>query len=286
MKLTLSVLALLSCSAHTIDARFPRIKKLAHRPSDPAFDSSSITYNVHHLQAEGPSRPALAWPKRADTSPSPPVIKFLPPPWSPSSSLDSPYPLVGMNPYSDDGRSEVLDNEPAIQTQWRTCPVNNLDCTKCPKDKRCRHSGLPWWQIDPTIILDNNGGATGGAKNSCPLTKCNAGSGKNRGCGENARCVRDHCVCETGFKGSVGSVRGFDDLQAVTVWVSGGMNCNVKCDTLSCGEVDQVDACFERASKVGVDNVETATTGGGSVMAPGALGQANRVRRDGNYCGV
>lgn len=121
----------------------------------------------------------------------------------------------------------------------------------------------------------------------CPLTTCNATGGGHRGCGKNARCVRDHCVCETGFKGGVGSVRGFEDLQAVTVWVNGGVDCNVRCDGLGCGEVAQVASCFEKASEVGgVDNVETATTGGGSVMAPGAVSQANRARRDGNYCAV
>jgi hypothetical protein len=77
-------------------------------------------------------------------------------------------------------------------------------------------------------------------------------------------------------------VRGFDDLSKVTVWVDRGVDCDVQCDSLSCKEVAQVDACFQRyengvvvpaGEKVPsehVDVLETGQMGGhGAVQMPG-----------------
>ncbi|KAF2855997.1 hypothetical protein T440DRAFT_95158 [Plenodomus tracheiphilus IPT5] len=301
MKLTLSALTVLSCTLYSVDAEFPKIRnKLHHHPYDPTFEPSKVKYNLHHLPLPPALDQAPKLPKRKDIlspGPDPPLqtpsssltLNFLPPPWSPSSNLGSPYPLTGVSPYDDSGRSEILDNEPSIETTWRTCPDSNLDCSKCPRDKRCRHKGTPWWQVDPTITIDDGGLVA----DVCPLTTCTAAPGA---CGKNAKCVREHCVCETGWKGTTGNVRGFEGLQALTVWVDSGVDCDVKCDGWGCEEVQQVGACFGMPSSTalgtngvaaGVDDVEVAGTGGGAVKVPGTGdGEASRVRRNKNYCGA
>lgn len=298
MKLTQSLLATLSCASCFANADLPNLrKKLHHHPYDPTFEPSKAKYNLHHqpLSHTQDKVGTLRLPKRDNVlSPypslevpsSPPIPNFLPPPWSPSSNLDSPYPLTGVPPYDDTGRSEVLDNEPSAEAIWRTCPISNLNCTKCPRDERCQRKGTPWWQVDPTIKIDDGGLVA----NVCPLTSCTTAPG---GCGKNAKCVRDHCVCETGWKGATDSVRGFEGLQAVTVWVDGRVDCDVRCDGWGCEEVRQVEACFgvpsvstpETAEATGVDDVETAGSGGGAVKVPGAgEPDASRVRRDETYC--
>lgn len=81
----------------------------------------------------------------------------------------------------------------------------------------------------------------------CPLRTCD-NIDILSSCGEKARCVRSHCVCDRGFKGhsSFGPVvRGVDDLQALTIWVDPGLACDVPCDDLSCAEVEQVLECFD-----------------------------------------
>jgi hypothetical protein len=77
-------------------------------------------------------------------------------------------------------------------------------------------------------------------------------------------------------------VRGFDDLSKVTVWVDRGVDCDIPCDSLSCEEVVQVAACFQRyengivviggkAPSEHVEVLETSQMGGhGAVQAPGA----------------
>jgi hypothetical protein len=70
-------------------------------------------------------------------------------------------------------------------------------------------------------------------------------------------------------------VRGFDDLSKVTVWVDVGTNCDVPCDSFSCKEVEQVNACSQRYENgvvvpAGVDMLETGQTGGRAVQVPGA----------------
>ena len=92
-------------------------------------------------------------------------------------------------------------------------------------------------------------------------------------------------MCDRGFKGQSmhgAVVRGFDGLQAVTVWVDSGMDCDVQCDSLSCAEVEQVGPCFGKlptegfgtlpipVGVEGTDDVETASVGGGAVKVPGA----------------
>ncbi|KAF1840730.1 uncharacterized protein K460DRAFT_370690 [Cucurbitaria berberidis CBS 394.84] len=201
---------------------------------------------------------------------------FLPPPWSPHSDLDSPYPLSGVSPWDDSGRSEMLDNEPSVQ-MWRTCPEGLLDCRKCPRDSKCRRPNLPWWSPANIIDVPGASGADNSNSNSavCPLDTCSSTSS----CGKNARCVRNHCVCKLGFKGATshGSVvRGFDDLQAVTVWVDSGAACDVPCDTLSCAEVEQVDSCFDNAPETEGDELpghglDTDGIQAGAIQVPGAV---------------
>ncbi|KAI8941371.1 hypothetical protein NX059_002595 [Plenodomus lindquistii] len=159
MKLTVSLFAALTYAFWFVSAEFPKIKRILHQhPYDPTFEPSKAKYNLHHLplppdldqaprlprrdQVLAPKPP----PKRPSTSATP---HFLPPPWSPTSNLDSPYPLTGVSPYDDSGRSEILDNEPSIEATWRTCPASNLDCAKCPRDKRCRHEELHSPNHDP-----------------------------------------------------------------------------------------------------------------------------------------
>lgn len=80
-------------------------------------------------------------------------------------------------------------------------------------------------------------------------------------------------------------LRGFDELQSVTVWVDPGVACDVPCDTLSCKEVPQNELCFDGVSRPhadgtwGPDVLETENTkGGGAVNLPGV----NVVREEGS----
>lgn len=287
MKLTLALLALLPhtiCFANTHNPNFNADEEESHHPLDFQFELLKAKQTLNYLdlnrdeallqsRAQNPSSTPPQQDQPFDSTPP-----FLPPPWSPDSNLDSPYPPSGVSPTDDSGRAEVLDNEPSVQEIWRQCPLNTLDCRKCPRDSRCRRPDTPWWQLDPTIQIDPAKpnpwlpSAEANGWGVCPLSTC--GTAK---CGKNARCVNFHCVCNRGLKGALkfGSVlRGFDGLQAVTVWVNSGMDCDVPCESLSCSEVVQVGACFGKVEApsgeyAGTDYLETADIRGGAIHVPG-----------------
>jgi hypothetical protein len=297
MKSTLSLFALLSYAIFSVDAA--KEEKEVH-PYDFKIEYLKAKHNLGYLKAhKAPAQHFKRFAQQEDPSPDDSEITFLPPPWTPSSDLDSPYPLSGVTPWDDSGRSQTLDNEPSIQL-WRTCPRLNLNCKKCPRDERCRRPSQPWW--DPTNIHDVESALAGpplvtseNRKDTCPLATCST-SDPFMACGENSKCVRNHCVCNRGFKSSATGetpvVRGFDGLQAVTVWVDPQWGCDVPCDDLSCKEVEQVEACFGGvevpdstygAESTGVsweqeqwgepgdgDQLDTAGTGGGAIQVLGA----------------
>ncbi|CAO2650329.1 Nn.00g016210.m01.CDS01 [Neocucurbitaria sp. VM-36] len=299
MKLTLPLITLLVtiCSA---ESKKDESKKQhhPHHSWDYKLEYLKSKNTLHYLQlSQKQKRHSAKVHKRDPQFDSPPIIDvqddpptFLPPPWSPHSDLDSPYPLSGVSPWDDSGRSQILDNEPSVQ-MWRTCPEHYLDCRKCPRDPKCRRPGFPWWS--PTDIFDLPAALTGpqlaagtdlptsiaSGVDICPLSTCGSATSLSS-CGTNARCVRNHCVCKLGYKGATENgpvVRGFEDLQAVTVWVDTDMACDVPCDSPSCAEVQQVKACFENGAKVedkeyaGQQELETDAVHGGAVQVPGAV---------------
>ncbi|KAH7385782.1 hypothetical protein BKA66DRAFT_569616 [Pyrenochaeta sp. MPI-SDFR-AT-0127] len=267
MYLALSLLALLTqlCFANPMIQKrglFGK-KKIEHRPWDYKFEYLKAKHTLHYLQSSQQSGLQKRKPQEETLPEIDPLFNappnFLPPPWSPVSNLDSPYPPSGVSPWDDSGRAQMLDNDPGAQ-EWRRCPRWILDCRKCPKDPRCRRGDFPWW--NPVDVLDLPDIFTGPVISApklpgsepeiCPLRAC-TNADLLTSCGEKARCVRGHCICDTGFKGtsSFGPViRGFDDLQALTVWVDPGLACDVPCDDLSCAEVEQVRACFESTPTV------------------------------------
>ena len=159
---------------------------------------------------------------------------------------------------------------------WGSCPPADLDCDNCPRDARCVVHTSDDNSYPYTSFYDG----PPGIKGECPLHTCKPTHdlGSAWACGRNAKCARGHCVCKTGFKAADShgrSVRGFDDLSKVTVWVDVGTDCDVPCDSFSCKEVEQVDACFQRYGNgvdvpAGVDMLETGQTSGGAVHVPGA----------------
>lgn len=131
--------------------------------------------------------PLIPFPPSVDLPP-----QFLPPPWSPDSNLDSPYP----SPIDDAGRSQMLDSDPPL---WHMCPRTWFDCRRCPRDYRCRK---PEWNIEEPPSTPQVSDATPNSpipqddgQKYCPLSKCN---NKFSRCGTNARCTRGFCVCDVG----------------------------------------------------------------------------------------
>jgi hypothetical protein len=80
---------------------------------------------------------------------------------------------------------------------------------------------------------------------NCPLQKCDAVTSAK--CGEGAKCTRGFCMCELGMKGAGTGLRGAEGLGTVTVYVEPGVDCGVKCDDLSCKEVEQLEegVCYK-----------------------------------------
>jgi hypothetical protein len=106
---------------------------------------------------------------------------------------------------------------------------------------------------------------------NCPIAKCDKGG---VGCGVGARCTRGYCVCELGLKGNrngTGVWRGKEGLQSVTVYSDVGVDCDMKCDDLSCKEVKQLSdgVCWKSGSVDQVDGQFNATleNGDGLVTA-------------------
>lgn len=194
--------------------------------------------------------------------------QFLPPPWSPHSNLDSLYRSNTDTQIDDNGRSQMIDNEPAI---WRHCPQFHLDCRKCPRDSRCRRPQFPEIHGE-TSMLDVAGAdipPEDDGQSGCPLQKCDD---ERSACGRNARCTRGFCVCKAGWKGLS---RGNGGLGAVTVYNNPGTPCDEECDDLSCKEVEQLEvgACYQDGESSGVkgyDGQEADNVGSGSVHLPEA----------------
>ncbi|KAF1915177.1 hypothetical protein BDU57DRAFT_595776 [Ampelomyces quisqualis] len=238
MKITLTLLALL-----------PSIHAACYTP--PPIDTSIVQKRTPQIDEfdflSGPSAITIDLP-----------AQFLPPPWSPSSGLDSPYPSTGVSPWDDSGRAQMLDNMPL----WRTCPRLHLDCRKCPRDFRCRRAS----GAQP----ENDG------QEKCPLRKCDDELVFTR-CGDRARCTRGYCVCELGMKAQVGW-RGQQGLEGLTVYADVGADCEVKCEDLSCKEVGQLEegVCWKSGGEVGNDNDRYGTDGleGVTYDNVGSFGQA------------
>ena len=248
MQLTLPLLVIfpLLTSAHPY-----KPKKPDHKP---------WAYKIAFINAKNrfvsPPQDAIRFQKRQQHTPNiqqSPDYPKLPPPWSPEKShLGSPYLPQG-------GLSIMIDNLPNYG-DGENCPDAWLECGKCSSDPRCRRYNPP---DDGNAAYENeNTDPDLPSIPPCPLHTCHPNSRSSlpssltSSCGANAECVVDHCVCARGFKGTTGSIRGYDDLQAVTVWVDTSVDCNVYCDELSCAEVEQVDVCFQRIE-------------GGVVVVPG-----------------
>ncbi|CAA9958347.1 hypothetical protein PTMSG1_01908 [Pyrenophora teres f. maculata] len=190
-------------------------------------------------------------------------------PWSRKPSHPgSPYLPPG-------GLSIMTDNLPNFG-EGEDCPDGWLECGNCPSDPQC-------WRYDD-LADDKAENADEDEKmntepdpsstSPCPLKKCHTNTpGSPSSCGANADCVVNHCVCARGFKGGRESVRGYTDLQAVTVWVDTGVDCDVRCDELSCAEVEQVDVCFQRIE-------------GGVIVMPGEEGDDGVGESEGLWKGM
>ncbi|KAF1828760.1 hypothetical protein BDW02DRAFT_537596 [Decorospora gaudefroyi] len=258
MKLTTSLLLFLAY----ISIAHPGTRRAHTKPEQYVWDHKlSYAKGKHHFQLD---RPILYHTSIQQHSPHyrPPIDEAdpsSPPSWNKASYSDSPYDPSGssMTPWDDTGRAQMLDNMDTAS--WGEYPPAGLDCNICPLDPRCTFSNSP---SRPSPCRAQ----------TCPLGSCKS----TTECGQNAACVRDHCMCKTGFKGTGQSVRGFDGLQGVTVGVDIGVACVVPCDSLDCKEVLQVDACFQRFENglqihgdgVG-DILETSGTAGGGVQVPG-----------------
>jgi hypothetical protein len=101
--LTLSILLHLSlCSP---------LKTRKHKSITPQKDDAANRILVHKARRS---------PAKADAIPTAE--------WTPD------YDSSGISPWSDAGRSELLD----YQTDWDYCPRYYLNCHTCPRDPRCR----------------------------------------------------------------------------------------------------------------------------------------------------
>ncbi|KAH7085758.1 hypothetical protein BKA63DRAFT_26366 [Paraphoma chrysanthemicola] len=281
MLLQLSLLASLPITVHTTCVG-PTDKY--NREADNSYPQKRAPQDEFDLH-NGPSPISIDLP-----------AEFLPPPWSPDSNLDSPYPSSGVSPWDDSGRSQMTDNQDSI---WRTCPQLHLDCRKCPRDFRCRRPQIPAWgdRGNPVGAIttlpdlassdippedDGNG--------ACPLKKCSTDLAYWNWCYSGARCTRGYCACDVGKKGSWREggegYRGNGGLEEVTVYVDPGVFCDIPCDDLSCKEVKQLElgTCWKDGDSNSIDqdekekvlptydNLETDGVGSGAIHLPSADG--------------
>ncbi|KAL5116733.1 hypothetical protein ACEQ8H_005345 [Pleosporales sp. CAS-2024a] len=222
------------------EANQPRAEagQMLEQPSKRQLDPSSSPVPVEPGSSL-PVDPLLTGPSAIKIDLPP---QFLPPPWSPYSGLDSPYPSSGVSPWDDSGRSQSVDNTPSV---WRQCPKVRLDCRKCPRDRRCR------------VAVGNLSDADDDGSEGCPLSKCDeVGNGLViGGCGTGATCTRGYCVCPLGTTGD-GGWRGSQGLGQVTVYVDPGIDCNATCEGPLCNEVQQlsVGMCFVSGTEVDDDD--------------------------------
>lgn len=202
-----------------------------HTPPKPHISNREVVYaQKRNAQPDFPEQDFNTGPS-AITIDLPP--QFLPPPWSPFSDLDSPYPSSGVSPWDDSGRSQMVDNEPSI---YNMCPLRHLDCRKCPGDPRCQ----PW--VSDTSSSSAPIAPEDDGQKDCPIHKCDTGDSFGT-CGKNARCTRGYCVCNLGWSGAPTygqGWRGNEGLGVLTVYINPETDCDVKCDSLGCKEVPQV----------------------------------------------
>lgn len=171
----------------------------------------------------------------------------------------------------------MVDNEPSI---YNMCPRIHLDCQKCPLDPRCE----PWVgglsDSSAPIAPEDDG------QKDCPIAKCDTNKASIGKCGKNARCTRGYCVCDLGWRGSVKhgqGWRGNEGLGVLTVYIHPETACDVKCDTLSCKEVPQLDVgvCWKSDGTKYIEDAQAEGSGSGSVSGlgtvidSGAVGQAS-----------
>jgi hypothetical protein len=80
----------------------------------------------------------------------------LPPARNPEdNALDFTLDSSGVSPWTDSGRSQILDFWPP----WQTCPRGFLKCRRCPHDPRCRIQEQPQ---EPGSEVGNEDLARGG----------------------------------------------------------------------------------------------------------------------------
>lgn len=200
----------------------------------------------------------------------PPSAGFLPPPWTPSSDVDSPYPSP-----DDSGHSQMTDNMPINS---RICPDKHINCVICPRDPRCKRPQQPWWDNpQPSPSPSNEPDPPSGEP--CPLKKCSSADYWTQ-CGRNAQCSRGFCVCTTGMKGSASSpgYRGTSGLGEITVYQNPDVDCGTPCETPGCKEVEQVkaDTCWAdgeanwhgNQGSVGPGELDTDNLGSGAINLP------------------
>ncbi|KAH6614923.1 hypothetical protein C7974DRAFT_56132 [Boeremia exigua] len=94
---------------------------------------------------------------------------------------------------------------------------------------------------------DKEGSSTGGSV--CRIKQCqSSGVLSKYHCGQHARCLRDYCQCDFGWKpvNDTPTARGWSGLEALTVWVDAqNLGCTERCNSLSCVEVPQITGCFD-----------------------------------------
>lgn len=159
---------------------------------------------------------------------------------------------------------------------------------KLPNTDNGEMNAISWSQFFPFDNSDADTSETGaiGEENVCPISQCQSSGvlGKHY-CGQNARCLRNYCQCNLGWKptSNLAMSRGWTGLEALTVWVSPyNSGCTERCDTLSCLEVQQVKGCFDQHITQDTKNAgkndsegsqEDLATDGlhlGAIKAPGA----------------
>lgn len=170
-------------------------------------------------------------------------------------------------------------------------PKKPLPWWKLPNTENGEMNAISWTQYYPfnndrksSSDISETGIAAG--NNVCPINRCQSSglSGKFY-CGQNARCIRDYCQCNLGWKptSNVPLSRGWTGLEALTVWVDDhSSGCTKRCDSLSCSEVPQVKGCFDQYATSAYNNegsdqaqgdqegLITDTLHLGAIKAPGA----------------
>lgn len=97
----------------------------------------------------------------------------------------------------------------------------------------------------------------------CHIKRCqSSGNSDKHRCGQHARCLRNYCQCDFGWKpgSDTPTARGWTGLEALTVWIDAYVaGCTERCDNLSCLEVPQTKDCFANQIAYKNDNIDGAT---------------------------